>query len=209
MSRLATSFVLGYHGCDQAVADRLLAGEIIEPSDRKYDWLGPGAYFWEADPHRALEFAEEKVARREYDKAAVVGAVIDLGNCLDMSNRANAKLFQAYHENFLMIQRTAGLPVPENENSKGDPNEDRLLRYLDRAVFVHLHNSIAEAAKTSKRAKKAASDLALKPFDTIRGVFTEGGSLYGGCGFYERTHVQIAVRNIEECIIGLFKPLRL
>lgn len=204
MSRLTTSFVLGYHGCDQAVADRLLGGETIKPSDRKFDWLGPGAYFWEADPHRALEFAEAKVERGEYAKAAVIGAVIDLGNCLDMSNRENVKLFQAFHASFLAVQSRSGLAVPENENSPRDPNEDRLLRYLDRAVFVHLHNSIATAAKAKKGAAQA-----LKPFDTIRGVFTEGGPLYDGCGFHERTHVQIAVRNIEDCIIGLFRPLRL
>lgn len=208
MSRLATSFVLGYHGCDQQVADCLLAGEPINASDRRYDWLGPGAYFWEADPHRALEFAEDRVRLGRYTKAAVVGAVIDLGNCLDMSNRENVELFRAYHDSFLTVQSLAGLPVPKNEDSRTDPHNDRLLRYLDRAVFVHLHESIAEAAKANRR-KKGFKSAALKPFDTVRGVFTEGGPLYDGCGFHERTHVQIAVRNITECIIGLFKPLRL
>jgi hypothetical protein len=186
----------------------LLAGEAIKPSDKKYDWLGPGAYFWEADPHRALEFAEAKVKPGGYTKAAVVGAVIDLGNCLDMSNRQNVELFRAYHRSFLAVQSLGGLPVPENEDARGDPNKDRLLRYLDRAVFVHLHNSIAKAAKTGNR-KKDAGNPAVQPFDTVRGVFTEGGPLYDGCGFYERTHVQIAVRNIAECIVGFFKPLRL
>ena len=180
-----------------------MAGEAIKPSDRKYDWLGPGAYFWEADPHRALEFAETKVEAGEYAKAGVIGAIINLGNCLDMSNRENVKLFRAYHANFLAVQRLAGLPVPENEDAKGDPNKDRLLRYLDRAVFVHLHEGIAQAAKAKK-----VSAGALKPFDTVRGMFTEGGPLYDGCGFHERTHVQIAVRNIRDCIMGLFKPLQ-
>ena len=187
----------------------MLAGEAIKPSDKRHDWLGPGAYFWEADPHRALEFAQERVGvvPGGYEKAAVIGAVIDLGNCLDMSNRENVELFRAYHQSFLALQSLSGLPVPENENASNDPNKDRLLRYLDRAVFVHLHESIAEAAKGRKR--KASTEMALEPFDTVRGVFTEGGRLYDGCGFHEHTHVQIAVRNIPECIIGLFKPLRL
>lgn len=204
MSRLATSFVLGYHGCDQVVADSLLAGEPIKPSDEIYDWLGPGAYFWEADPNRALEFAQKRVERGSYAKAAVVGAVIDLGNCLDMSNRQNVELFRAYHSSFLAVQSLAGLPVPKNEDAAGDPHKDRLLRYLDRAVFVHLHKSIAEGAKAKGRKKAAASSL--QPFDTVRGVFMEGGPLYDGCGFHERTHVQIAVRNISQCIVGVFKP---
>lgn len=207
MSRLTTSFVLGYHGCDQSVADRLLSGEPIKPSDKNYDWLGPGAYFWEADPQRALEFAQERVGKPNgYETAAVVGAVIDLGNCLDMSNRENVELFRAYHQNFLAVQALSGLPVPQNKNSARDPNQDRLLRYLDRAVFVHLHESIAEAVKA--KGNKGMDELALRPFDTVRGVFTEGGALYDGCGFHERTHVQIAVRNIAESIIGVFKPLR-
>lgn len=203
MSRLTTSFVLGYHGCDQTVADALISGEIIKTSDREYDWLGPGAYFWEADPHRALEFAQWKVGRGDYKNAAIVGAVIDLGNCLDMSNRENVNLFQAFHGSFIALQSAAGLPVPQNENLKGDPYEDRVFRFLDRAVFVHLHKSIAEAAKHS------GADSTLRPFDTVRGVFTEGGQIYEGCGFHERTHVQIAVRNVKESVVGIFKPLRL
>jgi len=64
LSRLATSFVLGYHGCDQGIADRAVRGEIdISQSDRDFDWLGPGAYFWESDPKRALEWAQWKVQR--------------------------------------------------------------------------------------------------------------------------------------------------
>ena len=64
MSRLATSFVLGYHGCDADIARRaVLEGVNIIKSDKDYDWLGPGAYFWESDPQRALEWAEWKVSR--------------------------------------------------------------------------------------------------------------------------------------------------
>jgi len=41
------------------------------------------------------------------------------------------------------------------------------------------------------------------PFDTVRGVFFEGDPIYSNCGFHERTHVQIAVRN-SDCIKGIF-----
>ena len=59
MHRLSTAFILGYHGCDRAVGERLLAGEPFEPSDNDYDWLGPGVYFWESNPLHGLEFAVE------------------------------------------------------------------------------------------------------------------------------------------------------
>ncbi len=61
--------------------DAVLNGAGILQSDRDYDWLGPGAYFWESDPLRAMEWAKWKSKRGEYNRPAVIGAVIDLGNC--------------------------------------------------------------------------------------------------------------------------------
>jgi hypothetical protein len=46
MHRLASTFVLGYHGCDRVVGERLLRGTPFRPSDNEYDWLGPGIYFF-------------------------------------------------------------------------------------------------------------------------------------------------------------------
>ena len=54
----APSFVLGYHGCDSEVGERVLAGEMeLKPSTNPYDWLGTGIYFWENNPGRALAWA--------------------------------------------------------------------------------------------------------------------------------------------------------
>lgn len=197
MSRLATSFVLGYHGCDRVVAERAVNGDVsILQSDRDFDWLGPGAYFSESDPQRAQEWADWKVSRRDYKEAAVVGAVIDLRNCFDLVSREDVGLLKAAHKSFLTVQRKAGLPVPTNRSAKGQPNADRVLRFLDCAVFRHLH-SILEA--------QPPDDREIEPFDTVRGMFTEGRRVYPGCGFRERSHVQIAVRN-DKCILGLFLP---
>jgi hypothetical protein len=49
MHELSSSFVLGYHGCDKKVGERVLAGERLKPSENEYDWLGHGIYFWEAN----------------------------------------------------------------------------------------------------------------------------------------------------------------
>jgi len=81
-SRHATSFVLGYHGCDEKVGRRVVAeGLALEQSKKDYDWLGPGVYFWESDPVRALEWARAKADKGVIDAPFVVGAVIDLA-CL-------------------------------------------------------------------------------------------------------------------------------
>jgi hypothetical protein len=52
----ATSFVLGYHGCDRRIGEGILRNkEHVAISKNRYDWLGEGAYFWENSPERALE----------------------------------------------------------------------------------------------------------------------------------------------------------
>lgn len=39
--------VIGYHGCDRAVAEKVLQNKThLKQSDNSYDWLGPGIYFW-------------------------------------------------------------------------------------------------------------------------------------------------------------------
>jgi hypothetical protein len=193
MSRFETSFVLGYHGCDFDVAQQVLIGQLeLSASDKSYDWLGSGVYFWESDPVRAKEWAEWKVARGDYNQAAVLGAVIDLGNCLDLKTRQDVEVVARAHESLVLLHKLAERPMPENRNVHGDKNEDRLLRYLDCAVFKHLHEMTAKAGPENI-------------YDSVRGMFIEGEPAFPGSGFKNRTHTQIAVRNMA-CIKGYFLP---
>ena len=45
-----------------------------------------------------------------------------------------------------------------------------------------------------------------QPFDSVRGVFTEGKRPYPKAGFKEKTHIQICIIN-PNCIKGYFSPL--
>jgi hypothetical protein len=191
MTRLATSFVLGYHGCDARTAERAVmhGGDILQ-SERDYDWLGPGAYFWESDPLRAHEWAQWKAQRGDYSHPTVIGAVIDLRNCLDLVARENIELLRAAHRSFLSVTAAAGLPLPRNTSPKGMKDADRILRFLDCAVFRHLHQIVEETGD-------------IEPFDTVRGMFVEGGKAYSGSGIHRKNHIQIAVRN-QACIMGVF-----
>jgi hypothetical protein len=181
---LSTSFVLAYHGCDLDLGECLFVGtQIFTPSDNDYDWLGPGVYFWESNPDRALEFAREKQKRGEgIRKPFVVGAVVDLGMCLDLTTKDSIEsLKNAYGSLVNFIPEGVHLPVNGPEMWR---------RRLDCAVikFLHVIQKSPEA----------------KTIDTVRGIFTEGKPIYDGAGFLEKTHVQIAVVNLD-CIKAAFR----
>ena len=79
--------IFGFHGCDRRVADSVLAGKAkLTASSNAYDWLGTGIYFWEHGPARALEWADTQARRKRggIKRPAVLGAVIQLGNCFDL-----------------------------------------------------------------------------------------------------------------------------
>lgn len=187
MHRLASSFVLGYHGCDREVAEQLLQGAKFSASQNSWDWLGSGIYFWEANPLRGLEFAREWQARNKIKTPYVVGAVIELGLCLDLTTSMGIAAVKAAHADFLDYATTAEKPVPENH---GGP--DSLLRELDCAVINHLHQ-VREAAQQP-----------LPSFNSVKGVFMEGGRIYEGAGFFAKTHIQICIRD-RDCIKGVFR----
>lgn len=185
MHRLAAGFVLGYHGCDRGVGERLLSGEAFVPSENDYDWLGHGIYFWESSPLRALQFAQEasRRSRSSFREPFVVGAIIEMALCLDLTTANGIAMIQSTYAALVNIARHSGLPVPRNGPA-------RWRRRLDCAVINHVHQRRDEAG--------------LPSIDTVRGVFTEGGQAYPDSGFFEKTHVQIAVCNAE-CIKGVFR----
>lgn len=197
MSRLATSFVLGYHGCDAEIARKAVSeGKPLLHSDSEYDWLGPGAYFWESDPNRAWEWARDRAKRGVVSSPGVIGAVIDLRHCLDLVSREDVELLRLAFDSFVKLREKSGLPLPENRSPSSEDEDVLLLRFLDCAVLRHLHQIIADS-----------DDPSLEPFDTVRGMFAEGGEAFPGSGIYRRSHIQIAVRN-DDCIRGLFFPLQ-
>ena len=55
----SSGIVLGFHGCDEAVAEEVLNSQCkhLRGSINTYDWLGNGIYFWLNDPKRAYEWA--------------------------------------------------------------------------------------------------------------------------------------------------------
>ena len=187
------SFILGYHGCDKEVGRRLLHNEIsLLPSENPYDWLGHGAYFWENDHDRALQWAHFLKERDKIRTPFVIGAIIDLGFCMDLTEISHTiQLKEAYQE-FRQFYDEKKIPMPVNERGSTD-DEDLILRKLDCAVINIMH---------TLRKKRNQP-----PYDTVRGIFQEGGAVYENARIREKTHVQLCVRNPRKSIVGYFLPI--
>lgn len=187
-----SNLVIGFHGCDQSVLEKVLSGqECLSPSLNDYDWLGHGIYFWENNEARALKYAKECMERpaSSIKKPAIIGAVIDLGYCMDLTDSEYLDELKDAYDLLSSIHKNTGEPLPENK--KTGKSSDLLIRKLDCAVIeaVHTINSRSE----------------LPPYDSVKGVFWEGKELYPNAGFREKNHIQICVRN-PNCIKGFFFP---
>lgn len=183
------NLVIAFHGCDKAVFDDVVkGGGQLKPSQNDYDWLGGGVYFWEQNYERALRWAEQKKSWGSFDEPAVIGAVIDLGRCLNLTDSRYIDLLEEEYSLLKKDTELLNLSLPVNEGRA----PDKLFRKLDCAVVEHLHARIEGEG--------------LEPFDSARGLFSEGEPIYEGAGFKKKTHVQICVRN-PNCIKGYFSPV--
>ena len=118
--------VLAYHGCDFETALKLLGGSSFQPSTQDYDWLGSGSYFWESDVVRAYQWATEP--RRGFKSPSVVGAAIELGNCLDLTTQSGITAVKFAYDAFILTAEGGGTPVPKNVNPAEAPRGDKVLR---------------------------------------------------------------------------------
>jgi hypothetical protein len=179
-------YVLGYHGCDLALAREVVLGEkLLVPSVNNYDWLGHGIYFWEDSPGRAMRWAQEesKKAGSRIKTPCVLGAVIDLGNCLNLIDAEFLDVVRSTHERFEKTVVESGVEMPKNSGL------DLRNRKLDCAVFQSLHEFREEDA--------------LPAFDTVRAFFVEGEPLYATAGIRALDHIQICVRKMQK-VVGYF-----
>jgi hypothetical protein len=158
-------------------------------SDRDYDWLGRGIYFWEYAPKQALNFArirqrqlkkkKNKTATEEQranEPLAVIACMIRLGFCLDLTEPENVEYLREIFESYKDSMSLAGEELPRNT---------RKYRRLDRAVFEFAYKVIEDSEPKLK-------------VDAARGVYvpTEGAKrIWEGSWISRDTHVQLCVRN--------------
>lgn len=183
MDRFAR-LIVGYHGCRSPFAGSLLLGQTSfdewQQSQNRYDWLGEGIYFWEHSPARAARWARERFGA----EADVIGAVIQLGACFDLTDELHVTRLANSYVAFRTQYRASKLPLPRNRG------KETKFRELDCAV---INACISRLALHGQRV------------DTVRGAFLEGRPIFRGTTISAETHIQIAVRNVD-CILGVFRP---
>lgn len=185
------SFILGFHGCDKSTADSVLvSGQTthLNHSEKVYDWLGSGIYFWEGSYTRAMQWALQKQEEGKIQAPAVIGAVIDLRHCLDFFDSGAAQLLKQAYKALKGQSNISGKKLPKNVGDTPDKGG----RLLDCAVINTLHQMRADGEQTA--------------YDSVRGPFLEGKRIYATSGFRTHTHIQICVRNTA-CIKGYFRPM--
>jgi hypothetical protein len=181
--------VIGYHGCDKAVARIvLLRGRNLKPSDNDYDWLGRGIYFWEHGPQRAYEWARHC---KKVKKPGVIGAFINLGNCFDLLDTNHTQLLADLFPLYRQACEATGTLLPTNRSPKSGVGNDLILRRLDCAVINWCLDFLEKEEK--------------QHYHTVRGLFSEGLPVFEGSKILAKSHVQVAVRD-DTAIVGYFKP---
>jgi hypothetical protein len=204
------SVVFGFHGCDESVAKEVIKNnKALRSSEQRYDWLGHGIYFWEGSETRALEWA---ISRKDIKQPAVIGAVINLGNCLDLLDEGCIQKVSTAHE--ILIEEFKDIDEPLPENSATDTNGFSFRRELDCAVIMRLHQEnnerIAGELNLSGAEGKNKREVQRHPdfIDSVRGMFPEGDELYPSAGFRRSNHIQLCIIN-PNCILGYFSPRNL
>ena len=161
------------------MAEKILSGESeLKSSSHSWEWLGDGVYFWENAPERALRWAIE----REKEDPTVIGAIIQVGRCLNMMDKSsNLPVIQAY-ERVKELFDANRIPLAENKGK---------FHYRDAIVLNYVHR-IAEVNKA--------------PYDTVRAAYIEGDPLFEGTEIRSDTHIQICVRDPKKSIVAYFRP---
>lgn len=164
--------VVAFHGTRRSTAESLVSGAPFGRSENDDDWLGHGVYFWEYAPRQAWWWAR----RRYAGEAAVVGALIRLGRCIDLLDPSNADLLSVAHDDLESALTSLGQSLKNNANTH---------KYRDCAVYNYLF------AKLEKERIFVESTRAVfVPLEAGKGL----PRLWERSGVFRGAHIQLSVR---------------
>ncbi len=166
-SAVVASAVRGYHGTHMSYASDILK-DGFRASENKLDWLGDGIYFFQDSSQRAIDWAK-KLHTVEW---AVVKADISLTGCMDLLDKSWFATLEDAHDLLVARHRALGLKFPTQED--GAHGMDRLV--INAAVDI-----------------LAGKGMNIR---SVRSIFQEGRPAFPGSALFDRSHIQIAVRDL-------------
>jgi len=172
--------VIAFHGTREETARRLVRGDAFDASTNDDDWLGHGIYFWEYAPQQAWWWAQRRYKGK--DKPAVVGALVRLGNCLDLLDPSNVGLLTWAYQDLAHQLGRAKQPVPRNANNH---------KYLDCAVFNWLYTLLEAGGKHLESCRAV-----FVPLQQGRGL----PRMWQRSGVFEGAHIQLCVRQPQNIL---------
>jgi hypothetical protein len=131
---------------------------------------------------------ENQRDRGKIKTPAIVGALIQLGNCFDLMDIKFTDELSVAFEMLKKLHEDEGRTLPENAGA----TPDKKLRRLDCAVLNFYLSGLENADEPIR-------------YDTVRCGFVEGDPAFPGSGIRHQSHVQLAVRN-PSCVVGVFRP---
>jgi len=104
MYNVKPNLIIGFHGCDADICRTILNDpDNIKIKKNPYDWLGHGMYLWENNYERALQWAIDKQRRGAIREPAVIGALLQPGNCCDFLDTQYIRILAGHYK--LMEER--------------------------------------------------------------------------------------------------------
>lgn len=165
------TIVVGYHGTSIRAAEAVVQ-DGFHLSQNSYDWLGDGVYFFQD----ALSMAWEWANSRHPNEPAVIGAELALVDCIDLLDTAWNPILADIYDEYIRLLKASMLSPPVQEG--GAHRLDR--EVINYAIGVLTRNGTEIAC--------------------VRGAFVEGMPVYPGSALFDRTHVQISVRDLSKCV---------
>lgn len=172
--------VYGYHGTNKRSAQKIIA-RGFDFSTNDYDWLGTGVYFFQDAHRRAAAWARERYP----DSPAVIRSELVLENCIDLLDISWSPIIKETYGMLVREYERANIPLPSQ-----NPQRSKAHR-LDCAFFNYMVEKVL-----------ATQNITV---GSIRAVFNEGDRIYPSSAIFDRSHIQIVIRDLsliqKSCLI--------
>ncbi|HEX7946799.1 MAG TPA: hypothetical protein VF495_19180 [Phenylobacterium sp.] len=154
----------------------------FRPSDNRGDWLGYGIYFFENAPLRAHRWARTWACRGG-EEPAVVEAEIDLTDCLDLLDIGAYEALRTRYPDLDTATTPNQTPLlVSNGYAPLPPSSQPIRNFMDRALIDF----------TVELLRELDDPMEIR---SVRGAFLWGRAVFPESFVFNRSHVQIAVRD--------------